>query len=204
MKSRIKNNNKLKVIMLFITLITTSFLISFYILNINSKEKLITYNKKIISSNINSINSNDNLNTVVSKNKLSVNLNNWSLTIPSINLFNIKIKDGIDLNILEKYIGHFPDTQIINGNIGLAAHNRGYTNNYFENIHKLKYKDEIIYNINGIKRVYLVFNKVQIDSYDWSYLETSNKNIITLITCVADKPDKRLAIQGYLKGGNNE
>lgn len=175
---------------------------SIYILNTNSKEKTIT--SSIISSNENSTKLKNDMDTVALKNTLSLNLNNWSLTIPSINLYNVQIKDGVDLYTLDEYIGHFPDTQIINGNIGLAAHNRGYTNNYFENLHKLKNEDEIIYNVNGVKKKYIVFRKVEIDSYDWSYLENTNTNVITLITCVANKPNKRLVIQGILKGGNNE
>ena len=190
--------------MLFTLLFTTIFFIPLYVVTNNSKENLITSNIKDNTSKVNSSNSNNNLDDVISKNILSLNSYNWSLSIPVINLNNIKIKNGVDLNTLNNYIGHFPDTKIFNGNIGLAAHNRGYNNNYFENIHVLNNGDEIIYSINGIKRTYLVFKKVQIDSYDWSYLENSNKNIITLITCVANKPDKRLVIQGYLKGGNNE
>jgi sortase A len=119
-------------------------------------------------------------------------------------LFNIPIKNGIGLDILNDYIGHFPDTSYFNGNIGLAAHNRGYINNYFMDINKLKNNDEIIYKLNGKTRIYEVYNKVEIDSYDWSYLENTNNNIITLITCIANKPNNRLVVQGIEKGGNNK
>ena len=37
--------------------------------------------------------------------------------------------------------------------------------------------------------------KIEIDSYDWSCLNSTNDNRITLITCIDDKPDKRLVVQ---------
>ena len=39
---------------------------------------------------------------------------------------------------MEDYIGHFEETKKDIGNIGLAAHNRGYKNNYFQNLKELK------------------------------------------------------------------
>lgn len=101
------------------------------------------------------------------------------------------------MNILDEYIGHFSNTSLGNGNIGLAAHNRGYKNNYFENIDKLKINDKIIYEYNYNKKVFLVKNIFLIDSTDWSCLRNDNKdkNTITLITCVRNKPDKRLVVK---------
>lgn len=57
----------------------------------------------------------------------------WRLEISSINL-KAKISEGTDSKTLNKYIGHFENTKKENGNIGLAAHNRGYKVNYFKNI----------------------------------------------------------------------
>ena len=121
---------------------------------------------------------------------------NSYLSIPSISLYNIKIKEGIDENTLNEYIGHFPNTSNWNGNIGLAAHNRGYQHNYFSNIKYLENGDEIIYKVNKNIKKYKVEKKVKIDSYDWSYLQDTNDNRITLITCVENKDDKRLVVQG--------
>jgi len=116
------------------------------------------------------------------------------LIIPKIGLKQ-EIKEGIDMPTLSEYIGHFPTTSALNGNVGLAAHNRGYKNNYFANIYKLKVGDEITYQSQyGIKK-YTVKTSKEISDEDWSYLQKTNDNRLTLITCVKNKPNKRLCVQ---------
>ena len=61
----------------------------------------------------------------------------WYIEIPIINL-KANIKEGTEKETLDDYVGHFEETQKENGNIGLAAHNRGYKNNYFENEKNIK------------------------------------------------------------------
>ena len=73
--------------------------------------------------------------------------NTWHLEIPKINL-KAEIREGTDSENLNKYIGHFEETVKENGNIGLAAHNRGYKVNYFENLKKLEKGDKIFYYFN--------------------------------------------------------
>ena len=68
----------------------------------------------------------------------------WRIQIPKINL-DVHIMEGTTSNILLKAVGHFEETSKLNGNVGLAAHNRGYQCNFFANIKKLKVGDEIIY-----------------------------------------------------------
>ena len=45
---------------------------------------------------------------------------------------------------MEDYIGHFEETKKDIGNIGLAAHNRGYKNNYFQNLKELKQNIDVL------------------------------------------------------------
>lgn len=97
--------------------------------------------------------------------------------------------------MLNEYIGHFPNTSNLDGNVGLAAHNRGYNKNYFSKLHDIKIGDEIIYKIGDNIRKYKVDKKVEIDSYDWSYLNQTNDNRVTLITCIDNEPSKRLVVQ---------
>lgn len=119
-----------------------------------------------------------------------------TLTIPKINLYDIDICESVELETLSYAIGHFENTSIYEGNIGLASHNAGTNANYFADINKLQKGDEIYYKTKyGTKR-YIVNTIVEIDSYDWSYLEQTEDNRITLITCVASKPNIRLCIQG--------
>ena len=62
-------------------------------------------------------------------------------------------------------------------------------------LHDIKIGDEIIYKIGDNIRKYKVDKKVEIDSYDWSYLNQTNDNRITLITCIDNEPSKRLVVQ---------
>ena len=100
---------------------------------------------------------------------------------------------------MNRSVGHFPNTSKWNGNIGLGAHNRGYQVNYFSNIKKLKRGDIINYIYNGQRRQYEVTNIVIIKDTDWSYLEETEENKITLITCVENEPKYRRCIQGTEK-----
>ena len=122
----------------------------------------------------------------------------WYLEIPCINL-KANIKEGTTKEIMDDYIGHFEETSKDIGNIGLAAHNRGYKNNYFENLKKLKEGDIIKYKYKNIKREYVVEKHIIIKDTDWTNLEEADENIITLITCVENQPEYRRCIQGIEK-----
>ena len=118
-----------------------------------------------------------------------------TLTIPKILLEKAPIKEGGELDVLSQAIGHFPSTSLLSGNIGLASHNGGEKAPYFENLYKLKKGDEIYYeSIYGTIK-YIVQTSVVIDETDFSYLEETDDNRLTLITCVRNKPTKRLCVQ---------
>ena len=109
------------------------------------------------------------------------------------------ISEGTTKEVMEDYIGHFEETTKENGNVGLAAHNRGYKNNYFQKIKQLKEGDSIFYTYKGETKEYLVTKHVIIKDTDWTYLENTKKNTITLITCVENEPEYRRCIQGEEK-----
>lgn len=119
----------------------------------------------------------------------------WYLEIPKINLKAL-ISEGTEDKVLCNYIGHFSNTGILNGNVGLAAHNRGYEKNFFKDLKELEINDEIIYSYKNNKIVYKVNKIEEINSDDWSLLNISRENKITLITCVENEPEKRLCVQG--------
>lgn len=121
-------------------------------------------------------------------------LEKWYIQIPKINL-NADIKNGTSEKILDYYVGHFTETSFFDGNVGLAAHNRGYNVNYFERIKELETGDEIIYIYKGETRKYIVELTQIIKETDWSYLEDTADNRITLITCVENKPEYRRCVQ---------
>lgn len=127
----------------------------------------------------------------------------WFLEIPCINL-KANIQEGTTKEVMDEAIGHFLETSKNIGNIGLAAHNRGYKNNYFENLKKIKEGDEIYYYYDGIVRKYIVIKHCIIKDVDWSYLENTEENTITLITCVENEPEYRRCIQGIEKNEREE
>lgn len=103
------------------------------------------------------------------------------------------------MEVLNNNVGHFLDTPKTEGNIGLAGHNRGYKKNYFQDLNKLKIGDEIKYKYNNFEKNYLIKKIEIIKNTNWSYLENTTENKITLITCIENKPDLRLCIQANEK-----
>lgn len=81
------------------------------------------------------------------------------------------------------------------GNIALAAHNRGYKVNYFQDLKKLEIGDEIYYSYKNMKRKYIVNSKAIIRDTDLQVLENTKENILTLITCLENEPQYRRCIQ---------
>ena len=129
----------------------------------------------------------NNLETKEEKNK-------WKILIPEISL-EAEISEGTSKEIMDKFVGHFEETTKISGNVGLAAHNRGYAVNYFANIKQLKENDKIIYQYNGEQKTYSVIENKIIKDTDWSLLENTKDNRITLITCVENEPEYRRCVQ---------
>lgn len=130
---------------------------------------------------------------------IDINNLNWYIEIPSIEL-KAPIKEGIDDETLNKYVGHFDNTSLQSGNIGLAGHNRGYEKNYFEKLRLVKKGDEIYYKYNEYFMTYIIDTIEIIRSTDWSYLEEyEDENRITLITCVENGPQYRRCVQAVEK-----
>lgn len=124
----------------------------------------------------------------------AINPNTWCLEIPKIGLKG-NIANGTSAGVLNQFIGHFDETPKDSGNVGLAAHNRGYAVNYFANINKLEANDVIYYTSNGVKKTYVVVSKDIIDVYDWSKLGATGDERVTLITCVDGNTEIRLCVQ---------
>ena len=124
----------------------------------------------------------------------TLDLGNWYIEIPAINL-KAPIAEGTDTSTLNTKVGHFEETELINGNVGLAAHNRGYEYNFFENLKKIRKDDEIIYYYQNEKKIYAVDKIEIIENTDWSYLEKTEENKITLITCIENEPLYRRCVQ---------
>ena len=122
----------------------------------------------------------------------------WTIEIPSIALM-ANISEGTEEETLISYVGHFSSTPRKEGNIGLAAHNRGYPINYFSNLKNVNKGDEIIYTYGEWTKTYIVEKNIKISDIDWSYLENTNENQITLITCIENEPAYRRCVQAVEK-----
>ena len=122
----------------------------------------------------------------------------WRIEIPKIELI-ADIAEGTTEDVLNAYIGHFEETQKQNGNIGLAAHNRGYKVNYFNRLKELELGDQIIYTFDGISKMYEVQTLSIIEDTNWKVLENTGDNRLTLITCVENNPSHRRCVQAIEK-----
>lgn len=105
------------------------------------------------------------------------------------------IKEGSSSEVLKKYIGHIEETSKYDGNIGLAAHNRGNEYSYFARLNELKKGDIITYKTKFYERQYEVDNIQAIFETDWSKLENTEENKLTMITCISNKRNQRLCVQ---------
>lgn len=122
----------------------------------------------------------------------------WQIEIPNISL-TANIGEGTTQEVLNKYVGHFENTSKQQGNIGLAAHNRGYDVNYFKDLKLLKEGDEIKYTYNKFQKIYEVEKCRIIRDTEWEFLEETEENMLTLITCVENQPEYRRCIQAIEK-----
>lgn len=121
-------------------------------------------------------------------------INEWRIFISKINL-DAPILEGTTKEILRRGVGHFTSTSKWDGNVVLAAHNRGYKYNFFQEIKRLEIGDIIEYQTEQGKRTYEVCGKEKIKETNLSILESTKENKLTLITCVENMPEYRLCIQ---------
>ena len=116
-----------------------------------------------------------------------------ALEIPSIGL-TAKIVQGTDSTALAKGVGHFTSASIWDGNVSLAAHNRG-TNAIFGKIHTLENGNQITLTTKEGTRTYSVTSVMKVDETDNSMLEATSDNCITLFTCVRDEREYRWCVR---------
>lgn len=116
-----------------------------------------------------------------------------TLKIPSLNI-NMKVWEGETNTSMARGLGHYSSTSGWDGNIGICGHNRGakYT---IGNIKNLKDGDTITYTTVYGTRTYEVVTVETIASSDWSYLQATFDNRITITTCLSNQPSKRVCVQ---------
>lgn len=122
----------------------------------------------------------------------------WYLEIPTVGL-KANIAEGTTKEIMNKFIGHFEESKRWAGNVCLAAHNRGYENNYFSGVKELREGDTINYYYQNSKREYVVEKNYIIRDTDLSCLEDTQDNTITLITCIENEEHYRRCVKAVEK-----
>lgn len=115
-----------------------------------------------------------------------------TLEIPSISFKDIVI-EGTTQDALAQGIGLFEHSSILQGNVCLAGHN---TTRFLANLKNVKQGDIIKYSSCLGNKEYQIETIKQIEETDWSMLEDTTDNRITIITCVKNQPNLRLCVQG--------
>lgn len=185
-------NKGTKIFLLVIILVILTIIMSIFLIH---KFNVFSANKKAEETIV--IGDNEEIKDLepLEQQKITYEDTIGTLTIPDILLDNAPIKEGTELSILSEAIGHFTSTSLYTGNVGLASHNGGGNGDFFRNLNKVKVGTEIYYKTNYGTRRYIVKDIKVIDEKDWSSLESTEDNRITLITCVKGQKSKRLCVQ---------
>lgn len=116
-----------------------------------------------------------------------------AIKIPSLDI-DMKVWEGETNASMRKGLGHYSSTSAWDGNVGVCGHNRGakYVIGAIKDMEK---GDTITYTTIYGTRTYQVASVEIISSSDWSYLQATSDNRITLTTCLANSPEKRVCVQ---------
>lgn len=113
-----------------------------------------------------------------------------TISIPSINLKNAPVMGSVELSDLSKGTGHFENTPVFDGNVGIAGHN----NTHFKYLVNVDIGDQIQYTVNGVTRTYQVTDMRAISDTDWGVFTDYGDNRLTLVTCEHLVPNSRIAV----------
>jgi len=105
----------------------------------------------------------------------------------------IKVYEGTSLSNMSLGAGHFSETSAWNGNVCVAAHNRGVPNNFIF-LKDMIVGDKVTYTTKYGQRTYEVISNTQISVNDTSGLAWSTTNILSLYTCVQNVPNLRILV----------
>ena len=116
------------------------------------------------------------------------------ISIPAIGISRYYVWEGETSSSMSKGLAHFSSTSVWDGNVGICGHNRG-AKYVIGDIKELEPGDKITYTTSEGTRTYEVETVTTICNDDWSYLEATSDNRITLITCVKDDSSHRWCVQ---------
>lgn len=120
-----------------------------------------------------------------------------TVSIPRLGI-SVKVWRGETTASMAKGLGHYSSSSGWAGNVCVCGHNRGARYNIGA-IKDLKPGDIITYTTIYGTRTYQVTMVKTIANNDWSYLQGTVDNRITLTTCLANQPAKRICVQAVEK-----
>ena len=120
-----------------------------------------------------------------------------TIKIPSLKI-NMKVWEGETAESMKKGLGHYSSTSAWDGNVSVCGHNRG-SKYVIGSIKNLERGDTITYTTIYGTRTYVVETVKVIANTDWSYLQSTADNRITITTCLADHPESRVVVQALEK-----
>lgn len=115
-----------------------------------------------------------------------------SLSIASAG-FSCKVYEGESTESMEKGAGHISSTSMWDGNVALCGHNRG-SHAHFAKLKNVSVGDVVTYTTALGTRSYRVISTDKISADDLSVLHNTSRNTLTLLTCIANTPNKRLCV----------
>lgn len=116
-----------------------------------------------------------------------------TVAIPSLGI-RMKVWEGETDSSMKKGLGHYVSTSGWDGNVGVCGHNRGSTY-AIGSIKNLEMGATITYATVYGTRTYAVTYVGVIANNDWSRLQATADNRITLTTCLANHPESRVCVQ---------
>ena len=116
-----------------------------------------------------------------------------TLKIPSLGI-NMKVWEGETNASMAKGLGHYSASSGWDGNVCVCGHNRG-AKYVIGSIKDLAVGDTVTYTTVYGTRSYSVSYVGTISNTDWSRLQGTPDNRITLTTCLADHPEYRVCVQ---------
>lgn len=176
------------VILIIITVIASFFIIKYF----KNRAKINTVTDYYSDENIQ-----DRLkdNNTSDTNNLALQIDGETVIgVIQIDKINFKgfVYSGTSLDTLSKGVGHFDNSPYLEGNVCLAAHNY---RNYWEKLNTLDIGDTIAYTSFLGSKEYVVSSVNTIEETDFTLLEDTKDNRLTLITCILNNPTKRLCVQ---------
>ncbi len=103
--------------------------------------------------------------------------------------------EGSTAEDMTRGAAHYRSTSYWDGNIGMAAHIGNASYSYFERLRELAAGDILTYETQLGTRTYTVAEIVTIGDTDWSYLDRTEDNRLTLTTCIEGQETQRLCVQ---------